>query len=604
MIEKVEHKYELPSNIDQSKLKNLMGPKGLEAFKKAVKIFGSSALCEEEFEGKTGLVIQLRKESLPYVNIVIEEIIKMLEDKYLDKGKIQVTSKRKKKGKKIVKKKRVGKGVLKKDMSFILKDYDTAVAKLFPDYAISGKVSKESYILNELYSRLSGYLLALIGTKENSHKQKKTHQAFFAFIEQAKDRELKPEDDKAFLFPHQYQALQKSIIPFLKGNKFNKFNPLTQKEWTEKELKAENDRIASIILNNQAYEIPICPIDNESLADERYVFKLAPLEPEINAFGVYLAQAGYVEEKYGEELKEDSEMHKKTMAKHVFSESGTEMVLTHAFKGGLDPIFINRFSGNLSVGTFGPESLKLISKDSLAYELIRNDVLWYLAQTICKRSTLEKVFGDIFKVKKEGTKQTKTTTGENLDGKERKMLIFPKGAVQSISKRLDFILKKIKSGVRREDSSFKDDAKDEIEEAKEKKEKEISKKKRIGGHKKLLHLRKKLVYNKETSEYDLIVKATKPSKGALKKIIDTEIKLGVGLELIDIEGGVIYPDEIDFVCKELNLKNIDELISFFEKEDLRVFKRYETWAGKTDDLALTVREGRVKSKELLNRLPI
>lgn len=254
-------------------------------------------------------------------------------------------------------------------------------------------------------------------------------------------------------------------------------------------------------------------------------------------------------------------------------------------------MFAGRFDGEINGLNIHKEALRKI--DPFRYELLRRDILFYFAQLVCKRHTLEQMFGDLFAPRKKAApfppqrkQQESPVTSTEVDRKYPQDLIDPsaKTLADGVYKALEeeqIIDISPKAG--QEDIGVPPDdivkgTEDVIEDTKRRAG-------RISAHRRLGRL---IVREKFPEEGGRIVEIipTKPSRKARELAAAAGIELRHGGEFYNL-GIIIHPEKVPQFLEELRKKLSDEgepvetlTLEDLEKRYPKDFAiRHETWVS-------------------------
>lgn len=162
-------------------------------------------------------------------------------------------------------------------------------------------------------------------------------------------------------------------------------------------LKEDNDRVFALLKKEEVREIPMCTATNKTLTrNEPLVMQFSPVESGIGRIHEYSAvQVTYHPWESGKKVRADMEAQKRYRPISVGSENdGMALVIGNP---RFPSVFLRRADGELRTLGADKEALKLLAeKNPQAYELLRKDILFYLAQLTCRPETLRKMFGDKF----------------------------------------------------------------------------------------------------------------------------------------------------------------------------------------------------------------
>lgn len=587
------------SNFKNSGIDRFITPEGLEAFTSAYEIFANHQHTRENNQNDPTIAIEIRKKAHIYIEKVVTEIIQKIQSDFISLGQVVTLAKRKNKKGRVKKKQRIeGKGVLKIDYLMFLTKFLESLYKIFPKF-YTFEYCSENYLLNEIAGRIQGFLLTIIALKENQHRQAnqgKTHEIFFRLADEKNIPVNAPPSVKIFYTIHleKYLFIKNTIIPFLRRNDFQKEKPGSQEKWDLESLKETNDKIFAMIQNHQAYSVPFCLVEETDLIkDKSFALQVAPLEKEVGTFYHDFAQIGYYDEQTGNMLKTTPEIQKKLLIKREDDKINLAPVIVGE-EGGLPSLQISRLTGDLSFFDMGKECLVLI--DPLHYELIRHDILWNLAQMLCKCNILENLYGDFFQTNRGSNTEKREPKKEKDKKTPPNNLFFPKGQNNEGIDKLNRILSLRSLPEQETETKETEPQKEQI--PLNENEKQIK-----GGHKRLLPLRKKVYWDSVSGEKNIRYTALKPSTEAIQKAKVTGIKMEEGVEFVEIENGVFYPEDLPQVLAEMELDNLDEFIEYFRDKGFKVYKRYETWSGSIDEFARSARIAKVKMRSFLDALP-
>lgn len=150
-------------------------------------------------------------------------------------------------------------------------------------------------------------------------------------------------------------------------------------------LKERNERVAGIIADRTATTVPRCVLRNETLADRQFDMQFAGTRISDGNYTQLMCFINYCDPFVS--VADDPALQEKLLP--VKMADIIEGMSEYLLAGGksLCPLQVSRVRCELFAGEMGPESLKLIMGER-RYELIRWDILYHLAQIVCRASSL------------------------------------------------------------------------------------------------------------------------------------------------------------------------------------------------------------------------
>lgn len=342
-------------------------------------------------------------------------------------------------------------------------------------------------------------------------------------------------------------------------------------------LKSENDRVFELIKRDSTRGIPLCTCDNKTLLkNSRIVMQILPVaQSSGEIFEDSVAQINYHGKNNGEKVKRS----------RALQESfGTHQIggVNINIAGGNSPTayYLNRSNGEIRTMSIYPETLKLIA-GSRAYELLRRDILFYVAQLTCKPETLNEIFGKDFLLTPPAQAPQGSApalpAGQKKPYKERK---YPYGLPDDPAiKRATAIFTVISGGQApimylTPDIEIEADtpmSPAEVARAIENTKRMIEEGE-IVHHKRLLPLIKRKIEEPEGVRVE-ILGSFEPSEKAIERARENGKILRKGIEFPHRDE-IFYPDQIPDLLQVFGCATVEELAEKYPNE---AYIRYETW---------------------------
>lgn len=606
------------------KAETTFGAKGAEELSAALSVYSEypkSSLADP------GTQIEIAERTMPHVDAVMQSLIKTINETFLS-----------------------NKGLLKKDIFEAIQEIQELFKERYPNCFGRESVHSESELILEIRSRFWGYLLYLFISREKDHmrvikqgieskerKRKalktlgryaidptKVKEFRALFLELQKDPELigQIRGQQLYLQEAFRPVLNESIyrvITDIEGTVAAERNqgtaemillihqlyiiirdrwmPLLREESKNfkkypegiSRLERENDRIYTLIKEEGTRDIPMCTTENSTLMQsEKLTMQFSPVEKGLqDVYRDASVQVNYHQKRKDRDLRTDRE------AQEVHKVQETAGGLPVALTDPRFPVmFINRFSGKIRGLTVYPELIKIMAGDYQAQELIRRDILLYLAQIVCKPETLLEIFGPNFL--QQAAPPTKKKTQQLPNGQEeqeeddsrkpRKPYVerdYPYGlpnasaaqramaVFMALNAGGDSSITYLTPGVQIEADSPM--SPDEIRKAVENLTRMIDEGE-IVSHRRLLPLMRKKIEDPEGTRVE-IVGAFEPTEKAIERAREHGRVLRKGIEFPN-KGEVFYPDQIQDLLKAFGCQTIEELVQKYPNE---AYVRYETW---------------------------
>lgn len=575
-------------------LRNLTTDRGISDLEKALS--GFCPYTTEELWADQGLLLKTARETKPFTDNAVEETAQRIFKVHTKERLLQMDP---------------------LDMAFLI---DKALLEKYPEIA-EVKNYSEAFVFNDFKEKVLAYILAVVATSEKRHREMGktskgrkinipgvgrgyeavktyTHGKFFGLIDNPEQLfRMVPQcpDSKNMLLQlqrlrMQYIAIRDFWIPFLRGKNGAIRNPENK---TSEELKAENDKIARMFFAESNREIPMCTIENETLIgkDNPLVMQVSPIDDEaLGMFYSTAAQVDYFEPEMGEAIRSDRAAQEFLRPQKMSFGQGVAPMDLVAHIGKFPAIFLDRISGELKGANVGTIALKFIAGKGASYELLRRDILFYLAQLTCDRSVLEKMFGSMFAINpknKNGQTSVNSVQGEDPEKDSKKepnpstetTRIYPRSedSEDAFTRGRELREALDNPGNIDSQSPLQDDGSETgealiedvnagIEETLEKVQRETE----VGGYKRLLTLIKR---KDEKGNVRFIT--PKASKKAIDGAATAGKALRKGLEFIKT-GEVVKPKDIEDFLRGFGVSTLEELQDIFPDE-IAIIE--ETWVG-------------------------
>ena len=582
-------------------IRTFLTPRGIEALEKALSLFGphTSDELDEDVEKK----LSTYKEAEPLLDFAVEDAIETIKRSFYRKG------------------------VLTKNLFEITETIDQAIIQKYPEHQVAGIRYGESYIFGEFKERIHSYIMTEISLKERTYRsyvppkikkqarrsragqggahitqaeleRHNPHYEFFYMIDspertmQAVGGGAGGDNVRAVL--GQYFYIKDFLIPFLK-EKRGKFN--NPAKASRRKLKAENDTVSELLVDESSKEVPLCTADNPTLfSDKSVTIQVSPVDdPKVGIYPALSLQVNFFEADLGEVVTETPELQEAHRVRGHKADSGIEHSIVAHLGGNLPAVFLRRNTGEIQLINAYKESLKLIAGDGPAYELLRKDILWYVSQLTCSRATLEKMYGEMFapkpkRVKKEPAQAERSDEDGESASVAPEMSAFSirnyphteKGETVGLGERAEMVLA-FAAGETMEVKEDETDAADsgesqsavvpgDVAESVDETLEEVRRVVEVPGHKMLL---KSLIREREGV---ISHKGARPSQRAQELAGRANKTLYRGVEFPHL-GVVVKPVELEKFMEELRAGGVTvNTIEDIEKEfGDDVVVRYETW---------------------------
>lgn len=504
------------------------------------------------------------------------------------------------------------KGILKEDFLEIIPALDKALVQKYPEHEMTGERFSEAFIFNEIRQRLMAYLLTTIALREREHRNLQgkptrgvmgwrqveiahpVHETFFALLDRPGAVLARIQEAMGAATAYKigetltnYILLRDILMPFLRGKVAPFKNPGNK---SREQLARENDRVVGILLREADKEIPMCVIeDNDTLLSQEdpLTMQFTPIDdPEFGFFHTFWAQIDYLEKAAGEIVAGDAEV-QRLLRPTVARMDGIGQRTMVPNLGKIPAFFADRFDGELGGATFGPETMKLISGQTPNYELLRRDVLWYLAQISCRRPILQDMFGATFAPRVKSTVGPKppqqpgdssNPTGSNPSTDAERHYPGGEGSVVTPQARAEALFGALEEGTTL-DIAPADNGEgiippEDVEEVVDATVERVQRESEVVGYRKLLPLIRKIVKHDDGSQEVKIV-AMKPSKKALDNAAAAGKELRRGIEFPEL-GQIFRPHEVPALLEKFEVTNLEDLVAKYPD---RAHIRYEGWVS-------------------------
>ncbi|MFA7685188.1 MAG: hypothetical protein WCX95_00125 [Candidatus Gracilibacteria bacterium] len=358
--------------------------------------------------------------------------------------------------------------------------------------------------------------------------------------------------------------------PFLNGNNFKGVENTSAAK-----MKEDNDRVFQLLMCEDKREIDMCTADdNNLLKGRRLVIQLSPITEEQGKIYLrLLAQANYHGESQKQRIVLDRALQEQFRATRRAVGDATDAVLERVdeFPG----VHVNRHNGEIEGLGIYHEGVKLLAKDQRAYEAIRRDVLFFLANLTCSPVTLVQMFGEGQKKSTEIPKPKVTKgpgsiepgTYENKpDSRNRQ---YPYGDLSDPAQRADIVFRILHGEENiykvgdEELESTEPMTPEEIRAALERLRRSITREAAVS-HRRLLPLIK---------DENVVMGCFKPSPEARELARQHGRILRRGVEFPEL-GQVFYPEDLDALFAKFEVTSVDEIALMFTG---KAFVRFETW---------------------------
>ncbi|MBP9718506.1 hypothetical protein KBD59_04395 [Candidatus Gracilibacteria bacterium] len=507
-----------------NKLREYTSPKGIASLEKALAIFAPHTTGDLSKDSE--LHIRRRAEADTHIEEAIEQTIRHISMKFIGRN-----------------------GLLEIDPNDLVIEFGMGIGRKYPENMTDAAFG-EAYVLNEVVGRVVSYFVAYIALNEKAHRSKitterkkgmqtskPTHGSFFALIDGQINHLLNTDPEllrtaKKIIDP--FNLTQQYWMPLLRENRFGEFK---DDETNREVVRKENDRIAQEIFARARKTLPLCTVEDTSLLkDKPLIMQFAPMDPSLNQTSACNAQVSLFESELGTQVADNEELQRALQSKAVGSVADAVPVL-----GSLPSFFVSRARGELMDPVLGPEGLRLIAGKSAHYELLRKNILWYLAHLICRKEDVEEIFGIEYKHREGHGK------GQPRD---------PGSVSQHVRDRVS-ATRIVPSERTSQNDSDVDDEEDRNPSARQLRQH------KVGGHTRLLPL---------VRRPDGSVIAPKPSAAAMK-LAGSSVVLERGLEN-SITGQVVYPEQMNAFLRDHGYASIDQTV---EAHPDQWYVRYETF---------------------------
>ena len=323
-------------------------------------------------------------------------------------------------------------------------------------------------------------------------------------------------------------------------------------------------------------------MDIEVGKENKHMMQISPFDnPEVGIFHCYLAHIQYFsKDQEADYFTGDASRQKAIRPKRIKDRFTIPIDITMQV-GDIPNIFLTRADGEIEMTGIGHESLKLMAGNTPNYELIRKDVLFVIAQLVCRREQLREIYGNIFATKKGKKRKRKPIRkGKNIvpGSVERD---YPAGsALESPAEKAARIKKLLSRDPEEftpepeEDLEEEDFDVEDVEEWVDVMVEGVKEASQVVGHKRLLPLFLKEVEDEQgnkTIEYT----PGKPSKAAIENASADDKTLLKGLEFVNL-GEVFKPEEVPALLGGLGFESLEELAQAIPDAHIR----YETYIKK------------------------
>jgi|GEM_PF-3377003 len=394
-----------------------------------------------------------------------------------------------------------------------------------------------------------------------------------------------------------YSTIKTRWIPLLTtdAQKFKKY------PGNINQLSTENNRVFSLIREEGNREIPMCTTDNKTLVQgESLVMQFTPVEKGLK--DVYRDSEVQVNYHGGKEARA-IKANRAIQETHRARETGEGILsIPIAISDPKFPVmFVDRFSGQIRGLSVYPELLKVIAGSTKSQEIIRRDILIYLAQLVCKPETLNKIFGSSFLQQATPKSQPQAPNanpsslpaGQGGQGKEETPTGSQAGKPPYLERQYPYGLPDAPAAQRamaiftalQEDQQApityltpgieieadRPMSPEEIARAIENLKKSLEEGE-IVSHKRLLPLIRKKVEKPEGITYE-IIGSFEPTEKAIERARDNGRVLRKGVEFPH-RGEIFYPDQVPDLLQTFGHASVEELAARYPDE---AYIRYETW---------------------------
>jgi len=567
---------------------SVLTEQGKRALEEALDIY--CPYTTEELEADPALSLELGEKARPLIDRALEDITAQI---------LKVHAKNR---------------LLQKDPIKILMDLDMALVEKYPEVSEVKKYG-EAFIFNELREKIIAYFLTIVVTSEARHRaltregkrikvdipgrgrgfltqEEKVHDAFFTLIDkrsQVVDMLLRQgaslhSVQRAELIYCQYICLRDFWIPLLREKRGTFKNPDNKKR---DELRDENDRLAQALFKEGNKAVPMCTVENPTLMGEKnpLIMQFAPMKEEAGMFYAACAQVDYFDIPHGERVAQDRQLQDLLQVQKAEGKLGQMAPLNVvAHMGNYPAIFVRRFNGEIQGVNIGPQALRLIAGESPRYELLRKDVLFYLAQLTCDRGTLCKMFGKTFekKTRRPKSAQPQSTQEEQSDSEEISpndsteiTRFYPTGETsEDAAKRAEAIFNELNNPEENDDevgAETQPEEPDVVESTREavlETRERVQRETEVTGHRRLLPL-----IGRQGKNGEMIYTSPRPSKNAIDNAAKAGKALRQGMEFTD-SGEVFHPKDVPELLKAFGVQTLEEIAEAFPG---RAVIRNETW---------------------------
>ena len=341
-------------------------------------------------------------------------------------------------------------------------------------------------------------------------------------------------------------------------------------------LREENDRVFEIWQNEEKRDISMSTTDEKRLTKKTLGVQLSPIEEtQGKIYPRYCLQVNYYEAKRAKKVATDRKAQEEARPiEREFGEGGREVV--SLVESSFPPVYLDRHTGEIESLAIGHQAIKALAKDPRVYELIRKNVIFYLAQLTCSEVTLHKMYGGREEPIPRGKGGRSSVHGEGGDDdkKDPKLRRYPYGDYSDPAKRAAIVFK-ILAGEEilyqvgdHELESEEPMSPAEVREAVENLKQSLTRDAAVS-HRRLLHLVKDFG---EDGEVVVSGKFT-PSDEArgLAKKHGRILRRGIEFPKL---GQTFYPEDLNDLFKEFDATTLEEVVERFPGE---AFIRYETW---------------------------
>ncbi len=555
-------------------MKQLVTPRGLQALEQALTLY--APYTHEQLSEDPALRLQVAKEAAPLIDTAVEGYLLSITRRFSRKG------------------------VLRKDVLDILVLVGEAIYQKYPEHCEPGAAYSEAFVLNEIEGRLEGYYFTMIALNEDKHRELRkgrgkarrgsvrgrerrtepVHYPFFNIVDRPELFEGAPHrstSQKIRNFAELFGQIKEVWIPFLKGRagKFNK-----PERATRESLRADNDRVAELLLAEADKEVPMCTAENNTLLEAKpLTMQFAPVDnPELGSFNIFSTQVGFFNEELGAAVAENRDFQEALRPQVRTPRGGIEQPFLVSI-GEFPPVLLTRYGAEPGGLSLGPEALKLIAGTSLNYELLRKDIYWYVAQLTCRRPTLQKMYGDMFAPRE----RTVRPAGPRMPDEEEPepnpdteiVRRYPSGDGERTSPeaRAQAIYGALEEGQivdlepEGEDEVIPGDVEEQVDETVEHVQRESS----VVGYRRLLPLLWKLVTEDGVERIE--ISASKPSQKAKDNAAAAGKELRRGIEFAQL-GQVVKPQDVPALLERFGAESLEELEARYPGN---AFIRYESW---------------------------